>query len=190
MWLNVVQLLQVNKLQTEPAMSRFWQVDVSKLFRDLPWPLHSIHLIYSSSICIPNTTREPEHFFICWCCCCHWQWQWQQLFLICITLSGLKRFLSQWFYSIYALDLLATRNSSISCHGLLQSWDPRLVNLLKLVSKRKSGWKAQKGRNIFVILLMDLTVTNIRETNCHQCHSTGLPTLCSPGWHPTSVPST
>jgi hypothetical protein len=32
---NVVQLLQVSKLQTKPAMSRFRQVAVSKLFCDL-----------------------------------------------------------------------------------------------------------------------------------------------------------
>ena len=67
---------------------------------------------------------------------------------------ALKEFLSQQFYSIYALDLLATHNSSISCHSLSQSWDPRLVNLLRLVGKRKSGWKARKGRNYFVVLLM------------------------------------
>ena len=114
---------------------------------------HSICLIHSSSICIQNTTREPEQFFICLCCCCHWQWQ--RLFLICIMLSSLKRILSRQFYSIYALDLLATYNSNIGCHSLSQSWDPRLVNLLRLVGKRKSGWKAQKGRNYFVVLLMD-----------------------------------
>ena len=32
---NVAQLLQVSKLQTEPAMSRFQQVALSKLFHDL-----------------------------------------------------------------------------------------------------------------------------------------------------------
>jgi hypothetical protein len=144
---NVVQLWQVNKLQTESAMSRFWQVAASKLFHDLLGPLHSICLIHNSSIHVPNTTGEPEQFFICRCCC-HW-WQ-QQLFRICITLSSLKKILSRWFYSIYALNLLATHNSSIGCHRLLQSWDPRLVNLLKLVGKWKSGWKARKGWNLFV----------------------------------------
>jgi hypothetical protein len=150
---NVVQLWQVSKLQTKPAMSRFRQVAASKLFRDLLRPLHSICLIHSSSICIPNTTREPEQFFICWCCCCR-HWRWQQLFLICIMLSSLKRILSRQFYSIYALDLLAIHNSNIGCHSLSQSWDPRLVNLSRLVGKRKSGRKARKGRNYFVVLLM------------------------------------
>jgi hypothetical protein len=32
---NVVQLLQVSKLQTKPAMSRFQQVAASELFHDL-----------------------------------------------------------------------------------------------------------------------------------------------------------
>ena len=126
-----------------------WCQDSNKLLHLLE-PLHSI---YSSSICIPNTTREPKQFFICWCCCCcccHWQ----QLFFICITLSSLKRILSWWFYSIYALELLASHNSSIGCHWLSQSWDLRLVNLMRLVGKRKSGWKARKGRNPFVVLLM------------------------------------
>jgi hypothetical protein len=128
-----------------------WDSDklVFKLFHDLLGPLHSICLIHSSSVCVPNTNREPEQFFICWCCCHHHWWQ-QQLFLICITLSSLKRILSQWFYSIYALelDLLATHNSSISCHRLSQSWD------LRLIGKWQSGWKAPKGRNPFVVLLM------------------------------------
>ena len=148
---NVVQLLQVNKLQTKPAMLRFRQVAASKLFHDLLWPLHSICHIQSSSIYIPNTTREPEQFFIYWCCCCHHWWR-QWLFLICVMLNSLKRILSQQFYSIYALDLLATCNSSIGCHRLSQSWDPRLVNLLRLVGKRKSGQKARKGRNLFVVM--------------------------------------
>ena len=127
---NVVQLLQVSKLQTKPAMSRFRQVAVSKLFRDFLWPLHSICLIHSSSICIPNTTKEPEQFFICWCHH-HHHWQRQRLFLICIMLSSLNKNLSQQFYLIYALDLLTTHNSSIGCHRLSQSWDPWLVNLLR-----------------------------------------------------------
>jgi hypothetical protein len=64
--------------------------------------------------------------------------------------------LSRQCYSIYALDSLATHHSSIGCHRLSQSWDLRLVNLLRLVSKWKSGWKAWKGRNLFVVLLMSI----------------------------------
>ena len=47
------------------------------------------YTVSASSICIPNTTRELEQFFICWCCCCLWWWQ--QLFLICIMLSSFKK---------------------------------------------------------------------------------------------------
>jgi len=108
---NVVRLLQVNKLETKPAMSRFWQVATLKLFRDLPGPLHSICLIHSSFICIQNTARERKQTFICWCHHCHhWWWQWP--FLICIKLSSLKKNLSWRFYLIYALNLPATHNSS------------------------------------------------------------------------------
>ena len=145
-------------------MSKFWQVAASKLFHNLLGPLHSIYLIHSSSICVPNTTREPEQFFICGCCCCP-HWQQQQLFLICITLSSLKKILSQWFYSIYALNLLATHNSSMGCHRLSQSWNLRLVNLLRLVGKRKRGWKAWKGRNLFVVLLMTGLSRKRHESN-------------------------
>jgi hypothetical protein len=164
---NVVQLLQVSKLQTEPAMSRFRQVAASELFRDLLWPLHSICLIQSSSICIPNTTREPEQFFICWRCH-HRHWQRQWLFLICIMLSSLKKILSRQFYSVYALNLLATYNSSIGCHRFSQSWDPRLVNLLRLVGKPKSGQKAWKGRNPFVVLLMWSAADRVQPSRVSQ----------------------
>ena len=157
-------------------MSRFWQIAVSKLFHDLLRPLHSICLIHSSSICIPNTTREPEQFFICWCCCCHWQWQW--LFLICIMLSSLKRILSRQFYSIYALDLLATHNSNIGCHSLSQSWDPRLVNL------SASGKVAKRPEKAEIILwfcwwsscFFDLAIYEVlkllhcRNTKCGHTH--------------------
>ena len=159
-------------------MSRFRQVAASKLFHDLLGPLHSICLIHSSSICVPNTTRELKQFFICGCCCCC-HWQQQRLFLICIMSSSLKKILSWRFYSIYALNLLATNNSSIGCHRLSQSWDPRLVNLLRLVSKQKSGRKARKGRNLFVVLLMKI-VTYVLATLYHIWNTMWLLHICHP----------
>ena len=83
---------------------------------------------------------------------------------------ALKKILSWRFYLIYALNLLATHNLSIGYHMILQLWDPRLVNLLRLVSKGKSGWKAQKGRNLFMVLLMS-QISHISISYSHYIKS-------------------
>ena len=150
-WMSVISILMVLLLALAQCCT---MLQVNKLLHlNCSMISYNHYIVSASSICIPNTTREPKQFFICWCCCCC-QWQQKQLFLICIMLSSLKKNLSQWFSSIYALDLLTTHNSSIGCHRLLQSWNWMLVNLLRIVSKQKSGQKAWKGRNLFVVLLM------------------------------------
>jgi len=61
---NVVQLLQVSKLQTK----QLCRDSTSCCVEIVPWSpmtLHGICLIRGSSICIPNTTRERETYFIC-----------------------------------------------------------------------------------------------------------------------------
>jgi hypothetical protein len=51
---NVVQLHQVSKLYTEPAMLRFRQVAAYQLFCNLLWPLHSICLIHTQPESLSN----------------------------------------------------------------------------------------------------------------------------------------
>ena len=121
---QLVQAMQVRKLQAWPARSKFWQVGDSNLFYSPLGSVHSICVIQSQPIYFLNMPWEAEWIFVC-------------LHLLSLPLTMtvaipyfgcievFKVFLSWGFYSICTLDLVASHNSSVSLHKHSQSQDPQ-----------------------------------------------------------------
>ena len=145
MW-QVAQLSQDQKLQVWQAMSKFWQVAVSKSSQSLPCLLHTICIIQSSFIYFPNMPWNPEQLSVCWCCC-HRHWRLSQLFFISVAMSTIKICVCLCIYSISAWKVI---NEVWAVIGLQDCEIRDGVNLWRLVGNRNSRQKARKGRKFFV----------------------------------------
>jgi len=147
---NLVQPQKDKKLQVPQAMSKFSQVAALKLLHGLLRSLCGICIIQSPIIYYLKMAWEPETLSVCWCRChrCHWQ-QWP--FLICVLLSSIKRILWWQYYSISALDQLATHKPRASCRRSAQSLDLCLVNLS---TTKKGSKRPKRAERFFTVLLM------------------------------------
>ena len=163
-------------------MSKFSQVAALKSLHGLLRSLCGICIIQSPIIYYLKMDWEPETLSVCWCH--HHRCQWQQWpFLICVLLSSIKRILWWQYYSISALDQLATHKPRASCHRSAQSVDLRLVNLLRLVNNQKRQQKAQKGRKIFTVLLMFESTCKCYVNVTHSLLKGYQKGVCYPIWH-------
>jgi len=147
---NLVQPQKDKKLQVPQAMSKFSQVAALKSLHGLLRSLCGICIIQSPIIYYLKIPWEPETLSVCWCRChrCHWQ-QWP--FLICVLLSSIKRILWWQYYSISALDQLATHKPRASCRRSAQSLDLCLVNLS---TTKKGSKRPKRAERFFTVLLM------------------------------------
>jgi hypothetical protein len=117
---NVVQPLKGKKLQTQPAMSKFWQAGTSSSCQGRPGSLHVIGIIQSTFLYFPNMAREPEQSFICWCLS-------PSLLSMTMTILHLrcigqpKNFMGWDPYSICPLAPAASKKSSVGFYRPLWS---------------------------------------------------------------------